>query len=98
VPPAITVPPVLIRAGPLASVLVPLALAPVDGCSAGPPAPYQATVSACYAFAVQALDRHVTVTSVPRACAGLVPLRHKVKGRERRLSGAYSCHRCPHRR
>jgi hypothetical protein len=28
-------------------------------------------VSACYAFAVQALDRHVTVTSVPRACSGL---------------------------
>src|SRR5215813_2217246 len=29
------------------------------------------TVAACYAFAVQALDRHVTVTSVPLACTGL---------------------------
>src|SRR5215831_10110865 len=29
------------------------------------------TVAACYAFAVQALDRHVTVTSVPFACTGL---------------------------
>jgi hypothetical protein len=28
-------------------------------------------VAACYAFAVQALDRHQTVTSVPPACTGL---------------------------
>ena len=28
-------------------------------------------MAACYAFAVQALDRHVTVTSVPFACTGL---------------------------
>jgi hypothetical protein len=28
-------------------------------------------VASCYAFAVQALDRHVRVTSVPPACAGL---------------------------
>jgi hypothetical protein len=41
------------------------------GCSAGQPATSQATVASCYAFAVQALDRHVTVTSVPAACAGL---------------------------
>jgi len=67
----VTVPPVLARAGPLAPALVLAALAPLAGCSAGPPATYQGTVSACYAFAVQALDRHVTVTSVPRACAGL---------------------------
>jgi hypothetical protein len=67
----VTVPPVLTRAGPLAPVLVLLALAPLAGCSAGPPATDQGSVSACYAFAVQALDRHVTVTSVPRACAGL---------------------------
>lgn len=66
-----SVPPVPVRAGPLAPMLVLLALAAVAGCSTGPPAPYQATVSSCYAFAVQALDRHVTVTSVPRACAGL---------------------------
>jgi hypothetical protein len=28
-------------------------------------------VAACYAFAVQAIDRHITVTSVPPACRGL---------------------------
>jgi hypothetical protein len=67
----VTVPPVLTRAGPLAPALALAALAALAGCSAGPPAPYQASVSACYAFAVQALDRHVTVTMVPRACAGL---------------------------
>jgi manganese efflux pump family protein len=67
----VTVPPVLTRGAPLAPALVLAALAALAGCSAGPPAPYQASVSACYAFAVQALDRHVTVTSVPRACAGL---------------------------
>jgi len=67
----VTVPPVLTRAAPLAPALALAALAALAGCSAGPPAPYQASVSACYAFAVQALDRRVTVTSVPRACAGL---------------------------
>src|SRR5450755_1777640 len=41
------------------------------GCSVGAPAPYQATVDTCYAFGVQALDRHITVTAVPRACTGL---------------------------
>jgi len=65
------VPPVLTRAAPLAPALVLAAFAALAGCSSGPPAPYQASVSACYAFAVQALDRHVTVTSVPRACSGL---------------------------
>ena len=64
-------PPVLTRAAPLAPALVLAAFAALAGCSSGPPAPYQASVSACYAFAVQALDRHVTVTSVPRACSGL---------------------------
>ena len=71
VPRAVTVPPVLTRAAPLAPALALAALAALAGCSAGAPAPYQASVSACYAFAVQALDRHVTVTSLPRACAGL---------------------------
>ena len=66
-----TVPPVLTRAALLAPALVLAAFAALAGCSSGPPAPYQASVSACYAFAVQALDRHVTVTSVPRACSGL---------------------------
>jgi manganese efflux pump family protein len=46
------------------------AVAPAAGCS-GPAAPSRATVASCYAFAVQALDRHVRVTSVPPACAGL---------------------------
>jgi hypothetical protein len=41
------------------------------GCSAGAPAPYRATAGTCYAFSVQALQQHVTVTTMPRACAGL---------------------------
>ena len=41
------------------------------GCSAGPAAPFHATVQTCYAFAVQAVQRHITVTTVPRDCAGL---------------------------
>jgi len=41
------------------------------GCAVGMPAAYQATPDTCYAFVVQALHRHITVTSVPRACAGL---------------------------
>ena len=53
-----------VPAGLLAAVLV-------AGCSGGARAPYRATTGTCYAFAVQALERHVTVTSVPRACAGL---------------------------
>jgi manganese efflux pump family protein len=32
---------------------------------------YVATEDSCYAFGVQAIKRHVTVTTVPRACAGL---------------------------
>ena len=48
-----------------------LAAVLMAGCSSGPRAPYRATTGTCYAFSVQALDRHVTVTSVPRACAGL---------------------------
>jgi len=41
------------------------------GCAAGPAAPFRATAGACYAFAVQAVQRHVTVARLPRACAGL---------------------------
>ena len=48
-----------------------LAAVLMAGCSSGPRAPYRATTSTCYAFSVQALDRHITVTSVPRACARL---------------------------
>jgi len=40
-------------------------------CSAGPAAPYQPTAGTCYAFAVRAIQRHVAVTAVPGACAGL---------------------------
>jgi hypothetical protein len=53
-----------VPAGLLAAVLV-------AGCSGGARAPSRATTGTCYAFAVQALERHVTVTTVPRACAGL---------------------------
>ena len=42
----------------------------VAGCS-GQSASSRGTVSTCYGFAVQALDRHATVTSVPPACTGL---------------------------
>jgi manganese efflux pump family protein len=41
------------------------------GCAAGPPASYRATTDTCYAFAVQAIQRHITVTAEPQACAGL---------------------------
>ena len=41
------------------------------GCAAGPAAPFRATAGTCYAFAVQAVQRHVTVARLPRACAGL---------------------------
>lgn len=42
----------------------------VAGCSSQS-ASSRGTVSACYGFAVQALDQHATVTSVPPACTGL---------------------------
>jgi manganese efflux pump family protein len=54
-----------------AAVLVATAALAAAGCSAGRPATSQATVATCYAFAVQALNQHTTVTSVPAACAGL---------------------------
>ena len=44
---------------------------PAAGCSAGQPATFQANVATCYAFAVQALNQRITVTSVPPACTGL---------------------------
>lgn len=47
-----------------------IAAAVVAGCSASP-GPSRGTVATCYAFAVQALDRHATVTSVPPSCRGL---------------------------
>ncbi len=40
------------------------------GCSAGRAGPGP-TADTCYAFGVRALQRHTTVTTAPRACAGL---------------------------
>ena len=51
----------------LAVVAAPLAA----GCSPAQPAASRGTVASCYAFAVQALDRHARVTSIPPGCAGL---------------------------
>jgi hypothetical protein len=45
-----------------------LAAVLVAGCSGGAHVPYRATTGACYAFGVAALERHMTVTAVPRAC------------------------------
>ena len=53
------------------AVLAVTAALPAAGCSASQPVTSQATVASCYAFAVQALSQHVTVTSVPPACTGL---------------------------
>jgi manganese efflux pump family protein len=53
-----------VSAGLLAAVLA-------AGCSAGAAVSYQATADTCYAFAVQAIQRHVIVAGEPRACAGL---------------------------
>jgi hypothetical protein len=41
------------------------------GCTAAGRVPYRATAQTCYAFGVRALQRHITVTTGPRACAGL---------------------------
>ena len=53
------------------AVLAVTAVLPAAGCSARQPTVSRATVASCYAFAVQALNQHVTVTSVPPACTGL---------------------------
>jgi hypothetical protein len=59
-------------AGLLAAALTAaLAGALAAGCSARGPAPYRATAQTCYAFGLQALEQHITVTARPRACAGL---------------------------
>ena len=44
---------------------------PAAGCSDRQPVTSHATVASCYAFAVQALNQHLTVASVPPACTGL---------------------------
>lgn len=52
--------------------LATLGAALLAGCGAQPaPAGQHASAQNCYQFALSALHRHVTVTSVPRACAGL---------------------------
>jgi hypothetical protein len=58
----------IIRGGAVAGLLAAVLAA---GCSAGTPGPYHATADTCYAFGVRALQQHVTVAAVPRACAGL---------------------------
>jgi hypothetical protein len=40
-------------------------------CSATRPGPYRATVGTCFSFGVRAIQQQLTVTQVPRACAGL---------------------------
>jgi hypothetical protein len=60
----------MMAAGMLAAVML-AAVMLAAGCSAGAPASYRASVGTCYAFGVQAIRRHVTVTAEPRACAGL---------------------------
>ncbi len=61
-----------VRPGPLAAMLTAsLAVSLAAGCSAAPAAPYRPTASTCYAFAVRAIQQHVTVTAAPGACAGL---------------------------
>lgn len=49
-----------------------------------------ATEQGCYAFGVRALQRHVTVTAVPRACAGLsqVQVNQAVARAVREVAGA----------
>ncbi len=56
------------RPGLLAAML---AVSLAAGCSAAPAAPYRPTAGTCYAFAMRAIQHHVTVTAAPGACAGL---------------------------
>ncbi len=50
-----------------------LAVVLTAGCSAGAPASHRATVETCISFGLQAIQRHLTVTAAPPACAGLSP-------------------------
>jgi hypothetical protein len=66
----------LMRAKPRPPVLIVLALsfavaALIAGCGAAGPTAPRATTASCFAFGVQALKRHETVTRMPAACAGL---------------------------
>ncbi len=50
-----------------------LAVMLTGGCSAAAPASHRATVETCISFGLRAIQRHLTVTAEPRACAGLSP-------------------------
>ncbi|MGO8958595.1 MAG: hypothetical protein ACLQFR_14685 [Streptosporangiaceae bacterium] len=52
-----------------ASVLAALAISLAAGCGAAQPS--RATVGTCFAFGVRAIQQRLTVTRLPRACAGL---------------------------
>jgi manganese efflux pump family protein len=41
------------------------------GCGHGPAAPQRPTVQSCTTFGINALEHHITVTSLPAACRGL---------------------------
>jgi hypothetical protein len=73
-PPA-TKPVITLVAGRLGAILVLTLLLPVTGllagCGAAGPPVRHATTDTCFAFGVRALERHQTVTRLPRACAGL---------------------------
>jgi hypothetical protein len=56
----------VLAAGVLAALLL-------VGCSSAATTPPGPSAQSCYAFGVRALERHVTVTAVPAACAGLSP-------------------------
>ena len=41
------------------------------GCAHGPAGPQRASVESCTRFGIDAIEHHITVTSVPAACRGL---------------------------
>ena len=48
-----------------------LAVLLIAGCGAAQPGASRATVGSCFAFGVRAIQERLTVTQLPRACAGL---------------------------
>jgi hypothetical protein len=60
-----------LRATAITVLLAALAVLPAASCGAAQPGPYRATVSSCFAFGVRAIEQRLTVTELPRACAGL---------------------------
>lgn len=53
------------------SVLALLGLLLTAGCATGAAGPYRTSTDGCYAFGVHAIERHIMVTAMPRACSGL---------------------------